>query len=230
MQLPVTSSVLKRAFPVRALCCATSWFFILAALVWFVDGAAVTNEAQKAENEPAQNVELRSNENKLRAIFLRQLALFGIWTESESNTSERDIVIVVVGSESSPDLFEQLVISCPADPHRPIVVKREMEPDKISDCEILFVSGTVKRESQCKIIKAHRGKPVLVVGETPEFASDGGCIGLLSDSGTITKEFNSAEIKKQRITIDLRLQRGGTFVETVRPKASSPATTLKKSL
>jgi hypothetical protein len=96
-----------------------------------------------------------------------------------------------------------------------VVVKRFDSPEKILPCQILLVAAEVPEEIQLKVIQQLRGKPILLIGETPDFTRQGGCISLIPKAESREREFNTAAIKDQSIVVDLRLQKGGRYVETI---------------
>ena len=75
---------------------------------------------------------------------------------------------------------------------------------EISNCNILFLSRDESRR-QTAIVKSLRGLPVLTVGETPNFLSDGGMIRFHLDEGKIRFDINLRAASSSHLKISSRL-------------------------
>lgn len=158
--------------------------------------------------------DLARQEALQRYVFLQQTALLCTWPETTFIAANDESVIVVLGRPANLDILEKLLSRRRTVHDHPIVVRRADDPTKIPACHVLYITADVTPDVQKKAINLFRGKPVLLIGETSSFASQGGCIGLISKSGIVQREFNTVAIRTQSVVVDLRLQKGGRFVET----------------
>jgi hypothetical protein len=174
-----------------------------------------------AQQVPSK-VDQRHAEDYQRYVFLQQAMYLCRWPDKAFQATDNQSVIAILGKESNPELLEKLTMRRKTVDGRQIIIKRFDDPEKVTACHILFVTADIKPDMQRKTIKLFRGKPVLLVGETSDFTGLGGCISLLAKSGMIEREFNTAAISAQTVVVDLRLQKGGRFVETTPEPAPAP--------
>lgn len=190
------------------------------------DAAQTSEPADKSEltKKPEQPHKTEQEEtlDRDRCSFLHQVVFFCSWPDASFKQTNNDFVIAVLGQNAKPDALEKLMFRRAQANNRRIVVKRFTDLSKIGACQILYITAIVKPETQLEAIRTYRGKPVLVIGESAEFTRNGGCVGLVSKDETVCKEFNTAEIQRQSVIVDLRLQRDGVFVETLPQKPDSP--------
>lgn len=78
------------------------------------------------------------------------------------------------------------------------------DPEEGSACHVIFLSrGAADR--QTAVLRAVYGRPVLTVGETPTFLSDGGIVRFHLDSGRVRFDVNIPAADTCRVKISSRL-------------------------
>lgn len=187
-------------------------YCVLATIVWCCAPVALLSYAAEI---PVQQLDRPRAEDVQRDLFLQQAIVMCKWPDASFASTNEETVIAILGKESSPQLLDKLTDRLKFVHDRPLVIKRFDHAEKVLPCQILLVAAEVPQEVQLKVIRQFRGRPVLLIGETAEFTRQGGCISLIAKAETREREFNTAAIKDQSVVVDLRLQKGGRFVETI---------------
>jgi hypothetical protein len=79
-------------------------------------------------------------------------------------------------------------------------------------CEILFVGNAIDSAGRFRFLTAAKGRPVLVIGETPGFAGFGGIINFITQEGKLHFEVNLREAERKGLKISSRVLQLATIV------------------
>ena len=71
-------------------------------------------------------------------------------------------------------------------------------------CQVLFL-GTLEKKRIAKILASLNGNPVLTVGESENFAQQGGMIGLCLEDNKVRFEINLGAANRAKLRISARL-------------------------
>jgi hypothetical protein len=86
--------------------------------------------------------------------------------------------------------------------NRPLAVRSVAQPD--ANCQVAFIpEGTAAAPA----LRAARGIPVLTVGETPSFLSQGGIINFVVEEGKVRFDINQEAAMRADLKISSRLLR-----------------------
>jgi YfiR/HmsC-like len=148
-------------------------------------------------NATAQTVD----EYRVKAAFVFNFAKFIQWPTEAFKTPSDPLVICVVGQDQMADSLRETVNGNAID-GRPVVIRQIAIGRGPCDCHILFVGASA--------MKGFRSHPkeltgVLIIGETPGFAGDGGAINLKLEGGRVRFEINVAEAERQQLHISSKL-------------------------
>jgi hypothetical protein len=86
-----------------------------------------------------------------------------------------------------------------------IVIRRFASMADYTPCHILFIAASVSPEEKAAAIQKARGSAVLLVGEEPGFADEGGMINFFMDENKIRFEINTENAKQDRLKISSKL-------------------------
>jgi hypothetical protein len=102
-------------------------------------------------------------------------------------TAERPFVLGILGT--SP-FSNQLEAACKgrAIQSRPVHLVY-LEDPRAAECDLVFICASETARLP-KILAHYKGKPVFLMGDSPDFARRGVMLNLLVDGGTITLEVN----------------------------------------
>jgi hypothetical protein len=122
-----------------------------------------------APTEPVQAE--RTSPDQVEAAYLYNFGKFVRWP---AEASQRTMVLCVAGQDSVNQFLSRMVAGERIEGHA-LEVKRLEHSADAGSCSILYV-GAGKRERQDRYLAAVAGKPVLTVGEAPDFLARGGII------------------------------------------------------
>jgi hypothetical protein len=110
----------------------------------------------------------------------------------------------VLGTDPFGTVLEEIAKTKQID-GRPIVIRRFASMAEYRPCHVLFVGGSVSAEQKALAIQAAHTSPVLLVGEEPGFANQGGTINFFLDENKIRFEINAEAAKREQLKISSKL-------------------------
>ncbi len=143
-----------------------------------------------------------ATEHEVKAAFLFNFIKFIEWPEAAS-TNVTPIVIGIVGDspirEALPKILDGQKVK-----GRPIRMVNLRPGESLEECHLLFVAGGKSAEVE-ECLMAAKGKPILTVGESPEFIRQGGMINFLIVDQKVRFEINTAALESVGLRADSRL-------------------------
>jgi len=128
------------------------------------------------------------SESQVKALFLFNFAKYVDWPQDAFASDDAPIVIGLVGQESFEDALKQVVGGKNVN-GRSVVVKQVASTNEYRNCHILFI-GASEKEHIREILGAVKDLPVLTVGETEDFLSQDGMIGVGKKANRIRLQIN----------------------------------------
>jgi hypothetical protein len=153
----------------------------------------------------AQSACAQSNadEYQVKAAFLFHFAQFVDWPAGALDAGDASVKLCILDDE--PRRRElQNTIEGKLIGGRVYHVRLLSQQQEISDCNILFLSRD-EANRQTTIVKSLRGMPILTVGETTNFLSDGGMIRFHFEEGKIRFDINLGAADSSHLKISSRL-------------------------
>jgi hypothetical protein len=152
------------------------------------------------------------HEYNVKAAFLYSFGRYAEWPAEVFQRENAPFVIGVLGQDPFGGALDQIAEKKRI-ARRAIEVRHFNSLDECEACQILFISKTVPAEQRAAVIRQLAAKPVLLVGETPGFAREGGTLNFFLDQDTVRFELNINCVKRQRLTVDAKLLTLATVVE-----------------
>jgi len=148
-------------------------------------------------DQPAQ-------EFKVKAAFLYNFARFVEWPSFAFKDANSPFVIAVVGTDPFDGALEQAV-SGKTIGNRKVEIRHFDSVDKIGACQILFVPAS-DDESEKQINDKVKNDPVLTVGESEKFVSDGGgSVRFFTDDGKMRFEISTDATDAAKLKVSSKL-------------------------
>jgi hypothetical protein len=144
-----------------------------------------------------------TGEYQVKAAFLFHFAQFVDWPPGVLNNSDASLILCVFDDEPRRQEF-QSTIEGKAIGARVFHVRLITQSQEIQGCNILFLSRDEARR-QTAILRSLRGMPVLTVGETDDFLSNGGMIRFHLDEDRIRFDINLDGAESSHLKISSRL-------------------------
>ena len=141
------------------------------------------------------------DEYHVKAAFVFNFAKFIEWPTQTFKTAADPLVICVLGQDQMANSLRDAVNGNAID-GRSIVVRQVAIAQVSSDCNILFVGSAATKRFR-SYLKDSTG--LLIVGEIPGFAAEGGDINFKLEDGRVRFEINVAAAERQRLHISSKL-------------------------
>ena len=142
-------------------------------------------------------------EYEVKAVFLYNFAKFVEWPPNFPSEGNDPFVIGILGQDPFGAAVEQALLRKTIN-GRPLAIKRVKHAQDTRGCQILFISA-----SESKRLKAHlaqlKGDPVLTVGDTENFAQEGGVIAFTLEDNRVRFEINVDAAQRAGLRISSRL-------------------------
>lgn len=153
---------------------------------------------------PAARADTRQ-EYGLKAAFLLQFTRFVTWPEaSTAVASNAPFTVGVVGRDPFGGALDAIMKDQKVGERR-IVVKRFASWDAVTDCDLLYVSNSVERETTDSALARHRG--MLTVSDLPRFCERGGDIRFFLQDQKVRFEINPAACERSGLKVSSHLMR-----------------------
>ena len=132
-----------------------------------------------AEDQAAENV--------IKAAFVYKFAKFVEWPSGVATNEDASIVICVWGADALGGALSSLNGKFVR--NRPIAVRYLLAGRMVIGCHILFVgpNGSIRHLRKNRILNPRN---LLTVGESPDFASEGGVVRLFIENNRVRFEIN----------------------------------------
>jgi hypothetical protein len=172
----------------------------LALLMWAFSGEASTEPAQGQSEESAEV----NREYTIKAAYLYQFGRYVQWPSHAFPDSRTPLVIGVLGTDPFGAVLDDIARTKRVD-QRPIVVRRFATMADYAPCHILFVAASTSPEQKATAIKKAQNFAVLIVGEEPGFAEQGGIVNFFMDENRIRFEINPKAAGVDQLKISSKL-------------------------
>jgi hypothetical protein len=129
-----------------------------------------------------------SREYQLKAVFLYRFTQFIDWPAAAFPTPQTPITIGILG----PDPFGSYLEASIRDEkvhNRPLSVQHYQSVQYATNCHVLFISSS-EGTRLSKVLGALKGRSILTVGETEDFAFRGGMIQFITERNRIRFRIN----------------------------------------
>ena len=178
------------------------WLLVLAAC-----GLAVGPRAARGDAPP-------SKEYQVKAACVLNFVQFIDWPSATFPGPEAPITVGVLGDDPFGDALEQ-TFQGESVRGRGLVVKRSRQVEELKTCHVLFVPRTEKHRLAA-VLGGLGQASVVTVGETEQFAQQGGIINFYLDAGKIRFEVNAEAAQLKGIKV------GSQLLKRARIVASDP--------
>lgn len=148
-------------------------------------------------------------EYRAKAEHLCSFARYVAWP---SDAPKGSLVIGLLGDSPISEHLGAIAAERKIDGRR-IVLHRFTPAAKYKRCHILFLSSQVPVEQRRQAIQKFGKMPVLLVGESPGFASDGGMINFVVQDSQVRFEINNLACRQAGLALDAKLLSLGQAVK-----------------
>jgi YfiR/HmsC-like len=151
------------------------------------------------------------NEYQVKAAFLYTFAKFVEWLPPASTSPSAAVTICVLGEDPFGNFLDDAIRGKTVG-DRPLAVHRLTRLPVAHECQILFIAES-ERNRMPVLLASVTTDGLLTVGDTAEFAAQGGIIGLQLDGDRIRLRVNLIAAEKAKLRISSRLLSLATIVK-----------------
>ncbi len=156
---------------------------------------------------------------RVKAAYLYNFAKFIGWPSDAFEDEETPFVIGVLGDDPFGRSLDTTVKAKKIG-RRPVAIQRlrwsrQADRAKLEDCHVLYISDS-ERHRLGEIFAMLEDHPVLLVADTPDFASGGGMIGFVLEEQRIIFEINREALEQAELRASAKLLK---LAKIVRPKS-----------
>ncbi len=160
--------------------------------------AAVPSALSRATGESSG-----SSEYDVKAAFLFHFAQFVEWPKDAFKDAASPLTYCTVGPDPFSGALDQS-LSGKTIGTRPLRVQHLKPEQEVKGCQVLFIGASETRKLS-EIMAVVSARPILTVGESDDFAADGGIIGFRVEASKIRFDINLEASEKARLKISARL-------------------------
>lgn len=153
-------------------------------------------------------------EYEVKALFLFNFTRFVEWPASAFPEPGSPVIIGVLGADPFGDGLDEVVRGEKID-GRPLLVRRFRRVEDVGECQVLFVSASEANRLP-QILEALKGRSILTVGDSADFASSGGMIHLMNNKNRIQLRINLAATEAARLTLSSNLLRPAEIIRAAK--------------
>lgn len=151
----------------------------------------------------------RPSEYQIKAVFLFHFTQFVEWPTA-AIPDQGPFVIGVIGEDPFGPFLDETVRNERAG-GRELAIRRYRNAGDIGNCQMLFISRSEGARLE-EILEALKGKSILTVGDSEEFARRGGMIRFVTDGGKVHLRVNVDAARDGNLTISSKLLRSAEIV------------------
>ena len=152
----------------------------------------------------------------MKGAFLVKFGMFVEWSSNAPTGGDKGVFMIgILGADPFGSRYDELV-SKEKVGGRHIQIKRGQTPAELSECQIVFIS-TSESARLPTVLAEFTGKGVLTVSDEPGFASRGGMIGFIKESGKVRFEINTRAAEQAGLKVSSKLLQVGKRVSGEAP-------------
>ena len=151
----------------------------------------------------ARGDDAQLTESKLKAAFLFNFAKFVEWPPTAFAATNSPITIGILGENPFGGDLEAIIRDKTIN-NRTIVIKPMLSITEATNCQMLFISASVKSKIP-EMISGLGAATILTVGDTDRFTERGGMINFVKEGNKIRFEINDVAAKRAGLKISSKL-------------------------
>jgi hypothetical protein len=147
----------------------------------------------------------RPREYQVKAAYLYGFGRFVEWPAAAPAATDGAFVLCVLGEDPFGRLLDEAADGAVMK-NQPVSVRRIERPEDGAACDTLFVSAS-EQPRLTRILSVLDGRPVLTVGDSAEFARQGGMIGFSMEGSRVRFTVNLAAAQDAGLMLQSELLR-----------------------
>jgi hypothetical protein len=161
---------------------------------------------------PAASAQAVASENDIKAAFLYNFARYVVWPETAF--ADGDFRLCVAADRQFIASLDAIIAGESIE-GRPVVRHTPATPEAAQSCHILFVGRG--EPLAYRLFSSLEGKPVLLVGDAPDFLDQGGMVTFVREADRVRFDVDVTVAGQAGLTISSRLLRVARRVISPQP-------------
>lgn len=160
---------------------------------------AIANGVTPLEAQSSEATDINRSYT-VKAAYLLQFGHYVEWPADAFVNGKSPLVIGILGPYPFGSVFEEVARTKRIE-GRPVVIRSFASMADYTPCHILFIVASVAPAEKARAIEKLKGSPVLLVGEEPKFAQEGGIINFFIDESKVRFEINAQAARQDQLKI-----------------------------
>jgi hypothetical protein len=152
------------------------------------------------------------SEYGLKAVFLFNFTQFVEWPSRAFASADAPFCIGVLGEDPFGATLDEAVRGENSQ-GRPLTVRRAREVSGVSACQLVFIADSERARVE-EILAQLEAGPTLTVGESADFARQGGVIGFYREGNKLRFEISASAARRKELKISSQLLHLGRVVDS----------------
>jgi len=144
-------------------------------------------------------------EYDVKAAFIYNIVNFTTWPPDAFSSASDPIDVCVLGADPFGPALDRMLEGSNAS-GRPITLERLRDDGAAARCSLVFVPAAASVRVP-QLLRAIGDRPILTVGESPDFLKQGGIINFVIDNGRVRFDVNVNAATARRLSLSSRLLR-----------------------
>lgn len=185
--------------PPRRACARALRLLVLALAALVASDAAPLASPRDARNGPDPRGSEHDREYQLKAAVVYHFIRYTTWPKEAFDAPDAPFKVLVVGVDPYGKVLDDALAGKVVHDRKLAVERRIALPPEI-DAQVVLCGKMAPEDLALLLLRCKR-KPVLLVGETQDFARSGGSARLLVEDDKIRFEVNVDAVQESRLTI-----------------------------
>ncbi len=153
------------------------------------------------------NAMSQTSDYDVKAVLLWRIAQFMEWPDQTKTIDESEFfVIAVIGKNPFGTILEDVYLDVGQKiKNKKVKIRYFTEIDQIGQCHLLFISGSEEKRLD-DILTHTKGKRILIVGDTKNFAKKGVHVNFITSKDKIKFELNESSVAAEGFNVDYHLR------------------------
>jgi hypothetical protein len=145
-----------------------------------------------------------TSEYEIKAAFLFHFAQFVEWPAGAFKGANSPLTYCTFGADPFRGSLDESLRGKTIG-ERGIRVQHLKQAEGIQDCQVLFIGGAESKRAAAGVLANVKGSAILTVGESQDFAEDGGMIEFCLEGNKIRFNINLATVSAAKLKMSARL-------------------------